>query len=78
MRAERVQKSGAKASIVKVTEKVNDLESCANPSSDEKQEIARDSSHSEEGDLFDIVSFRKENFVQSWCQREEQYDTILW
>ncbi|OAY27260.1 probable RNA methyltransferase At5g51130 isoform X2 [Manihot esculenta] len=77
VRAERVQKSGAKASIVKVTEKVNDLESCANPSSDEKQEIARDSSHSEEGDLFDIVSFRKENFVQSWCQREEQYDTIL-
>ncbi|XP_065849179.1 probable RNA methyltransferase At5g51130 [Euphorbia lathyris] len=34
-------------------------------------------SHPDAIDLFDIVSFRKENFVQSQLREEEQYDTIL-
>ena len=32
----------------------------------------------EQPDLFEIVSFRSENFVQSKHKYAEQYDTIMW
>ena len=32
----------------------------------------------EQPDLFEIISFRSENFVQSKHKYAEQYDTIMW
>ncbi|KAJ9129508.1 hypothetical protein P3X46_019440 [Hevea brasiliensis] len=77
VRVEHVGKSSTKASTVEVTEKANDSEHCTTSSSAKEKELAKDGLHSAERDLFDIVSFRKENFVQSWCRPEEHYDTIL-
>ncbi|EEF48209.1 S-adenosylmethionine-dependent methyltransferase, putative [Ricinus communis] len=76
-RAGGAGKSSPKASKMEVTEKINGSEHCATLSSVERKDIAN-GVHSEDRDLFSIVSFKKENFIQSWCRPEEQYDTILW
>ncbi|KDP33715.1 hypothetical protein JCGZ_07286 [Jatropha curcas] len=76
-RAAHVEKSSTKASRPEATGDGNGSQHCATLSSVERKEIARDGLHSEERDLSDIVSFRKENFVTSWSRSEEQYDTIL-
>lgn len=38
-----------------------------------------ESHHVQEANLFDIVSFKKGNFVQNWYPGENtSYDTIIW
>ena len=78
MRAGCVGKTSANASKLDVADKFNGSVDPAAPSSAEKGDISKDGLPSEERDLFDIVSFRKENFVLSRFRPEEQYDTILW
>ena len=44
----------------------------------ETKEILKEHSSSEQIDLLTIVSFRRENFVQSRHPPGKNYDTILW
>lgn len=37
-----------------------------------------DISNGSHHDMFKVVSFRRENFVDSMCTSSEQYDTIVW
>ena len=78
MRVVCVGKTSAEALKLYVSDKSNGSVDSKAPSSVERGEISKDGLRSEERDLFDIVSFRKENFVLSRSQPEEQYDTILW
>lgn len=75
---ESAQKTHAKASKLEVAESANGPEQRDTKSNEETKEISRDCSPSMKRDLYDIVSFREENFVQSRHPREKQYDTILW
>ena len=47
-------------------------------SNEDRKEISKEISSSEQSDLFDIVSCERENFVQSWHPPAKHYDTILW
>ncbi|KAK7302293.1 hypothetical protein RJT34_13179 [Clitoria ternatea] len=42
------------------------------------KEISQEHSSLELVDLFKVVSFKRENFVQSWHPPGKQFDTILW
>lgn len=42
------------------------------------KEISKEPSSLEQVDLLNIVSFKRENFVQSWHPPGKQYDSILW
>ncbi|WCJ42522.1 7SK snRNA methylphosphate capping enzyme [Euphorbia peplus] len=70
-------KINTKESQCHVRKDVKGSQHSATAMSVEEKEIVGDGSHPDERNLFDIVSFRKENFVQSWLHEEEQYDTIL-
>ncbi|KAF9662559.1 hypothetical protein SADUNF_Sadunf18G0066800 [Salix dunnii] len=74
-RTENVEKNSAKVARLEIKNEVNGAEHSASASSVETKE---DSSVSSKGDLFDVVSFRQENFAQSHCPSGKQYDTILW
>ncbi|CAK7337452.1 unnamed protein product [Dovyalis caffra] len=74
-RTENARKNSSKAARLELTNKVNGAEHSAGTSSVETKE---EGPPSVEGDLFDVVSFRQENFVQSQRPPEKQYDTILW
>lgn len=63
---------------MEVAEKVNDLEEKPTLFLAERKEFLVDDSSSKADDLFNIVSFQRENFVQSRLPPEKQYDTILW
>ncbi|XP_062147667.1 probable RNA methyltransferase At5g51130 isoform X2 [Alnus glutinosa] len=78
VKMESAQKTHAKASKLAIAESANGPEqSDTAASNEETKEISRDCSPSMKRDLYDIVSFRQENFVQSRHPREKQYDTIL-
>ena len=75
---ERAGKTRAKASKLEVSRSANGSEqSVAASPNEETMEISRDCS-STETNLFHMVSFQQENFVQSRCPPEKKYDTILW
>ena len=75
---QRNGKTYAKASKLEVAGSANGSEQSVTASpNEEMKEMSRDYSPSTERDLFDIVSFRQENFVQSRCPPEKKYDTIL-
>lgn len=70
------QKTHLKASKLEVSRSADAMELSVTASpSKETKEI---SSPLMERDLFGRVSFQQENFVQSRCQPEKHYDTILW
>ncbi|XP_050273254.1 probable RNA methyltransferase At5g51130, partial [Quercus robur] len=74
---ERAGKTHAKASKLEVSRSANGSEqSVAASPNEEMMEISRDCS-STETNLFHMVSFQQENFVQSRCPPEKKYDTIL-
>ncbi|XP_065617167.1 probable RNA methyltransferase At5g51130 isoform X2 [Quercus suber] len=74
---ERAAKTHAKASKLEVSRSENGSEqSVAALPNEEMMEISRDCS-STETNLFHMVSFQQENFVQSRCPPEKKYDTIL-
>jgi 7SK snRNA methylphosphate capping enzyme len=76
---QRNGKTYAKASKLEVARSANGSEQSVTASlNEEMKEMSRDYSPSTERDLFDIVSFRQENFVQSRCPPDKHYDTILW
>ncbi|XP_059432865.1 probable RNA methyltransferase At5g51130 isoform X2 [Corylus avellana] len=78
VKLESARKTHAKSSKLEVTESANGPEQSVTASSNEETKgISRDCSPSMKRDLYDIVSFREENFVQSRHPREKQYDTIL-
>ncbi|KAK6941484.1 RNA methyltransferase bin3, C-terminal [Dillenia turbinata] len=59
---------------------ITDVVRCSQLASldEEKSEILNDQSASTKRDLFDVVAFRKENFVQSWqLPPGRYYDTIM-
>lgn len=77
------KKMSLKACKSTVSERENDVEDSTNAPLNEKDEEKRgklrDCSASKERDLFDIVSFQQENFVQSRNpSANTHYDTILW
>lgn len=71
VKMEQAEKKHAKASRLEIAEKVDGLVR------NEEKGISRDCSSSERN-LFDIVSFRQENFVHGRDPPEMHYDTILW
>ncbi|KAL0000050.1 hypothetical protein SO802_019652 [Lithocarpus litseifolius] len=74
---ERAGKTHAKASKLEISRSANGSEqSVASSPNEEMMEISRDCS-STETNLFHMVSFQQENFVQSRCPPEKKYDTIL-
>ncbi|XP_075635605.1 putative RNA methyltransferase At5g51130 [Castanea sativa] len=74
---ERAGKTHAKASTLEVSRSANGSEqSVAASPNEEMMEISRDCP-STETNLFHMVSFQQENFVQSRCPPEKKYDTIL-
>ncbi|KAJ7973816.1 7SK snRNA methylphosphate capping enzyme [Quillaja saponaria] len=78
VKLESAGKAPARASKLKVAEHVNDSENGVTRSSNTRSgEPLRDFSSSQETDLFGIVSFRQENFVQNQRQHEGHYDTII-
>lgn len=78
VKMEQDGKKGANASIVEFTEKGDGLNHRVTAAHEKKKEILRGCSTSAERDLFDIVSFKQENFVHSWESPEKYYDAILW
>ncbi|CAI0390104.1 unnamed protein product [Linum tenue] len=60
-----------------VKEKLNASKLIAHVVPRDDKETKKDSSFSETRNLFDVVSFRQENFVDSRHSHEKQYDTIL-
>ncbi|XP_022755002.1 probable RNA methyltransferase At5g51130 isoform X2 [Durio zibethinus] len=76
VKMESAQKKQASDSNAKAVQEVNRSEQCSTLSS---EGTSKSSSHhsSEERDLSDIVSFRRENFVQSHRPLDKYYDTIL-
>lgn len=78
MKTNHTRNIHAKASKLDVSGSANGSEQSVTESPSEvTEEISRDSP-SIGRDLFGIVSFQKENFVQSRCPPEKHYDTILW
>ena len=73
---DKAEKQG-KTARSKVSENENDVDINRAPSSDDKTKQTLRNCSSED-DLFDIVSFRQENFVQSRHSQEKLYDTIIW
>lgn len=71
------EKKQGRTSRSKVSEDANGLGNNAAASSDDETKQSLRSCSSEERDLFDIVSFQQENFVQSRHPQEKHYDTIL-
>ena len=68
---ERAGKKHSKASKLEVSRSANGSgQSVAASPNEEMMEIS-------EANLFHIVSFQQENFVQSRCPPEKKYDTIL-
>ncbi|XLS51521.1 hypothetical protein HN51_012198 [Arachis hypogaea] len=47
-------------------------------SNEDAKQILKDMSSTEQSDLFAIVTFKRENFVQSRHPPGKQYDTIHW
>ncbi|KAK6248574.1 hypothetical protein QUC31_020139 [Theobroma cacao] len=76
-KVESAQKKQARDSSVKVVQGVNSLEQCTDASSNEGTNKSLNYHSSGERDLSDIVSFRRENFVQSHCPPDKHYDTII-
>ncbi|KAG2718400.1 hypothetical protein I3843_03G210900 [Carya illinoinensis] len=77
VKMKHTQKTNAKASKLEVLGSANGSEQSVTASPNEvTEEISRDTP-SMGRDLFEIVSFQKENFVQSRCPPEKHYDTIL-
>lgn len=74
-RTENVEKNSTKVARLEIKNEVNGAEHSASASSVEMKD---DSSASSKGDLFNVVSFRQENFAQSQRPSGKQYDTILW
>lgn len=77
------KKMSLKACKSTVSERENGVEDSTNAPLNEKDEEKRgklrDCSASKERDLFDIVSFQQENFVQSRNPSPNtHYDTVLW
>lgn len=77
VRTEHNEKRRANASRVEVIEKGDGLEKNVTATQEEKKAISRNCSPAERN-LFDIVSFKQENFVHGRDSPEKYYDTILW
>ena len=61
------------------TKNTNAQESSNSPSQSSPGDVAPElSNENKHHDLFKIVSFRRENFVERLDGCSEQYDTILW
>ncbi|XVE70466.1 hypothetical protein DITRI_Ditri10aG0074600 [Diplodiscus trichospermus] len=75
VKMESAQKKQASDSNVTAVQEVNRSEKCSNLSNESNKGSSHDSSG--ERDLSDIVSFRRENFVQSRHPPDKYYDTIL-
>ncbi|CAI0390163.1 unnamed protein product [Linum tenue] len=69
--------SSTKISKEEVKEKLNASMLIAHAVPGDDKETKKDSSFSKTRNLFDVVSFRQENFVDSRHSYEKQYDTIL-
>lgn len=78
VKVEQDDKKRANATRVEVTEKGDGLEKNATAAQEEKKGISRNCSPSAERNLFDIVSFKQENFVHGRDSPEKYYDAILW
>lgn len=76
VRTEHNEKRRANASRVEVIEKGDGLEKNVTAAQEEKKAISRNCSPAERN-LFDIVSFKQENFVHGRDSPEKYYDTIL-
>ncbi|XP_042483076.1 probable RNA methyltransferase At5g51130 isoform X1 [Macadamia integrifolia] len=75
---DKVSCGSSKANRSKLSEVVNGLEHSITESLNvETVNLVRYLNPSQEPKLFDVVSFRKENFVSSWHNCSEAYDTIL-
>ncbi|KAF3441895.1 hypothetical protein FNV43_RR15810 [Rhamnella rubrinervis] len=75
---ENAGKVNGKAARVKISVDSNGRgNNIAAPSDEETKQVLNKSSPSKGRELFDIVSFRHENFVQSSHSPEKNYDTIL-
>ena len=61
-----------------VGESANGSECSIEGSPNEKMKDSARNCSSEEADLSDVVSFRKEDFVNSRDPPNKHYDTILW
>ncbi|KAF8036295.1 hypothetical protein BT93_C2120 [Corymbia citriodora subsp. variegata] len=55
----------------------NDAQELGMSKDRETRKCTKNHSLSEKRDLFEIVSFRRENFVLAWTDAHESYDTIL-
>lgn len=77
VRTEHNEKRRANASRVEVIEKGDGLEKNVTAAEEEKKAISRNCSPAERN-LFDIVSFKQENFVHGRDSPEKYYDAILW
>nr|AFK49570.1 unknown [Lotus japonicus] len=71
----RSKSAPAKAS--KLEDKDHSENNVAVVSNADTDETSKEPSSSEQIDLMDIVSFKRENFVQSWHPPGKHYDTIL-
>ncbi|KAH9800864.1 putative RNA methyltransferase [Citrus sinensis] len=76
VRTEHNEKRRANASRVEVIEKGDGLEKNVTAAQEEKKAISRNCSPAERN-LFDIVSFKQENFVHGRDSPEKYYDAIL-
>ncbi|CAL1414350.1 unnamed protein product [Linum trigynum] len=69
--------SSTNVSKEEVKEKLKASKQIAHVVPGDDEEIKKEASFSEKRNLFDVVSFRQENFVDSRHSHEKQYDTIL-
>ncbi|KAI4347091.1 hypothetical protein L6164_007940 [Bauhinia variegata] len=78
VRLKSAGKASVNASKLKVAQhSYNASKDGVTTSIEETQEIPSEFSSLEKRDLFEVVSFRRENFVQSRQQPDKHYDTIL-
>ncbi|PRQ46654.1 putative tRNA (guanine-N-7) methyltransferase, Trmb type, RNA methyltransferase bin3 [Rosa chinensis] len=77
MRVKKAKKIPGNASKLKVGESANGSDCSIEGSSNEETKDSPRNCSSEETDLFDIVSFRNEDFVNSRDPPNKHYDTIL-
>lgn len=76
---ENAGKINGKAPRVKISVNSNGRgNNIAAPSDEEAKQVLNKGSPFKGRELFDVVSFRHENFVQSSHSPEKNYDTILW
>lgn len=78
LRIEKARKIPGNASKLEVGETANGSDCSIKGSPNEETKDSPRNCSSEEIDLLDIVSFRKEDFVNSRDPPNKHYDTILW